>query len=255
MPVLEAASAAVFSSSQVCGSVLHDVLVVVEDAQVGAPPPGVDMAVGSGDAFADEGEEVVELFLGEELVERLQHAVLDEERELEAVDRHAVGGAAGAGLFEQAGMLGADVLAEILEIDLPVGMRRGPLLPGGGVFRADLLVRVVAGRLVGVHPHGQRVRRVGLADMVRGHETLREGAGGHAREHGRGEESELYRSEHLEVVLPFAAACFLGVPKPRARRVAQRSLSRPRRSMRKKIRSATRNRPAPAGSPAGGFAS
>ena len=99
---------------------LHEVVVVPEHAQVGAPPPGVDVAVGAGDPRADEREEVVDLLLGEERVERLQHAVLDEERELERVDGHAVGRAAGAGLLQQAGVLGADVLAEELELHLPV---------------------------------------------------------------------------------------------------------------------------------------
>ena len=93
------------------------------------------MAVGAGDPLADEREEVVDLLLREEGVERLQHAVLHEERELERVDGHAVGRAAGAGLLQQARVLGADVLAEELELHLPVGMRLGPLLPGRGVER------------------------------------------------------------------------------------------------------------------------
>ncbi len=200
---------------------LHDVGVVVEHPQVGAPPPGVDMPVRAGDALADEREEVVELLLGEELVEWLQHAVLDEERELERVDRHAVGRAAGAGLLQQARVLGADVLAEELEVDLPVGMRLGPLLPGGGIQRTHLLVRAV-GRLVGVEPHRQGVRRVGLADVIGGHQSLRQRPGGHAHQHRGREQSDSNRSEHLSL-LPFAAAVSSRFPKRRPGGVAQRS--------------------------------
>ena len=80
-------------------------------------------------AAADEWEEIVDLLLGEEGVERLQHAVLDEESQLERVDPDAVGGAAGARLLEQPGVLAADVLAEEFELELPVGMGLGELLP------------------------------------------------------------------------------------------------------------------------------
>ena len=77
---------------------------------------------GTGDAGLDEREEIVDLLLGEVLVDRRQHAVLDEERELEGVDGGAIGRAAGARLLEHAGMLAADVRREVLELDLPVGM-------------------------------------------------------------------------------------------------------------------------------------
>ncbi len=89
----------------------------------------------------------------------------------------AVGRAAGARLLEQTGVLGADILAEVFELDLPVGMRLGPFLPGRAVDRPDRLDRSIR-RLVGVQPHGERVRRVGLADLIGRDQFLRLGADG-----------------------------------------------------------------------------
>ena len=122
LPFDAASSAAAFSSAQSCGAFAHDVLVAIEQAKVGVPPPRVDVAVRPGDAGLDEGEEVVDLFLAEELRDRRKRALLDEERELEGVDRGAVRRAAGARLLEHAGVLAADVRGEVFEVDLPVGM-------------------------------------------------------------------------------------------------------------------------------------
>src|SRR5581483_5008835 len=103
-------------------SVRYQILVAPEDTEIGAPPPRIDVAVRTGDARADEGEEIVDLILAEILVYRLQHPVLDEQAELVGIDRHTVRRAAGAGLLEEARMLAADVGRKELEFHLPVGM-------------------------------------------------------------------------------------------------------------------------------------
>src|SRR5262249_53471467 len=89
-------------------------LVAPQPAEVGAPPPRVYVPVRSGDARPNEWEKIGYFLFAKILVDRLQHLVLHEEAELERIDGHAVRRAAGAGLFQQSGVLAADISREEL---------------------------------------------------------------------------------------------------------------------------------------------
>ena len=166
------------------------------------------------------GKEVVDLFLREELGDRRQRALLDEERELEGVDRGAVGRAAGARLLEHAGMLAADVGREILDVDLPVGVGLREL--GEELLEALRL----AGRRAGVREgrvgaKGHRLRRIGQADAVGGQKLLSASAGGQAAQHRRRKKQTENRAATFHPFLPLSA-----VNLRRARLVIVRALRR-----------------------------
>ena len=131
-------------------------------------------------AGADEREEIVDLLLGEEGVERLQHAVLDEERQLERVD------------VTQSGERPARACSSRRACSAPMSwLKNSNWSCQSGCAsanfcqivsnRALLLGERAVGGLVGVGADGQHVRRVGLADVVGRHQLLRlraEGDGG-----------------------------------------------------------------------------
>src|SRR5829696_2003073 len=74
------------------------------------------------------GNRSPQLRVAEVLVERLQHALLDEQRDRERVDVRAVRRRAGPGLLEQARLLGGGhVVADDVEVQAPLRVLLDPV--------------------------------------------------------------------------------------------------------------------------------